>query len=317
MIYGARALKVVNKGGKDRASINQIMTLMDGTTNLRNKSLITMLKDSGLRSGDACLIQFKHIRHILENADLKWYTFEIEQEKMTDKTGHYANPVIGYDAIRYLLLYVEWMNQKGLDTSDDAYVYVSTEDRWYKGVLKPAGSQISSASVAAVFSWIKERLEISANISAHSLRKNHHSTLEYAKVPLNWITKMQGRDIGNSTGPYSKPNPDELIAHYKIAYPELSFDSLILDDAYTRMKDEVDGLRDQLNLREMQIESNEGPVLQMKDEIQALQKDLEIKDQNIDYLEVHYKEQNQEIIRLKQQRARYLGLSIFLVSFCV
>jgi len=227
LIY-TKGKSVIDKStnGKDRMTKEHLRTILDATGNMRNKSIITMGKDTGLRVSDLANIRTKHVIDAIRE-DRDFHTFEIEIEKTTSETGVKANPVMGPDAMKYLRLWWKERARYGGGEGPDDYLYCMIEDkpehvRDGKTIsVQRKGDPLSSHAISGmVYRLIKKAGLGDENISAHSMRKFHETELG-RKVKDTWIDKMTGRAEGYK-GAYIKPDSEELITEYKKGYDEIS-----------------------------------------------------------------------------------------------
>lgn len=256
--------------GADRMNLDEIKEFMNLTGNPRNLSIITMLKDSGLRCGDLAQLRFKHIKEVMKEGT-QFIHFEIIPQK--NKGIAYSNGgnplpaqvVIGRDAIHYLMKYLEIRQRNGEVLDDDAYVYVN--DRSQKGHTRKTTGSITEAvkgkpmtpqNISYIFNYIKEKGDFKGKLSAHSLRKNFVTSLTGAGVPERWINIMQGRKGQGTQGIYQKPSEEELIAVYRDAYTDLCLDSN--SQELEGLKQENEALTLHVNSLESRLNVFEGAI---------------------------------------------------------
>jgi hypothetical protein len=226
---------------------------------MRNKSIITIGKDTGLRVSDIANIRVKHvIDAIKENRE--FHTFEIEVEKTTKETGVKANPVIGPDTIKYLRLWWKERAKYGCGENPEDYLYCVVEDKpehTRAGKVIPEqhrGDPLDSPAISTmIYRLIKKAgLEVK-NISAHSMRKFHETMLQAGHVPDMWIDRMTGRAEGYKGG-YVKPDEKQLIEAYRPAYSQLSLTPMEISEVERRKQNVLDTVK-LLGWSEEKIES--------------------------------------------------------------
>ena len=105
-------MKKVVPNGAERILRDKVNKLMTFTTNPQYRSIMTLMKDTGLRSSDMCQIQYKHIRGALADPAPEYITFEILPIKNMHSTKLMANPVMGPDSIKHLRLWVARKKKK-------------------------------------------------------------------------------------------------------------------------------------------------------------------------------------------------------------
>lgn len=217
----------LDKRGKERMTREQIKMLLDATGSYRNKSIITMAKDTGLRCCDIAEIRVKHILPIIEERK-DFHTFTIKQQK----TKLNASPVCGKDAVKYLRLWWKDRAKYNLSVDPEAYLYCMVET--VAGYVRTSGKAVSEVKAGdplrpqaisnMVYNLIRKAGLDKKNISAHSLRKFHETALQAGRVPDPWIDKTTGRKTPGSKGVYTKPSEEQLLQYYKEAYEFLSLE---------------------------------------------------------------------------------------------
>lgn len=229
VIY-TRGKSVIDKStnGKDRMTREHLLTLLDATGSMRNKSIITMGKDTGLRVSDLANIRVGHVIDAIRD-ERGFHTFEMGVEKTTGETGVKANPVFGPDAMKYLKLWWKERERYGCGEDPDDYLYCTVEDKpehMRGGKLisgQSKGDSLNPHAISVmVYRLIRKAGLGDENISAHSMRKFHETELG-RKVKDTWIDKMTGRAEGYK-GVYIKPDADDLIAEYRTGYNEISLE---------------------------------------------------------------------------------------------
>jgi len=213
--------KVPNEGGVDPMWIGDLRDLMDnrrgtlGDIPLRNKALIMVLKDTGLRVSDLMVWLDKDDRkmrgfYIETFLDAERYNNEAGEEfryipkYKTKKEGVYAHVHMGPEAIEAIRDY--------LGARDSGPVFLSRDG-------EPMRRVTITNTVRRCLSEFKR------NYSAHSLRKMHDTRLS-AKIKDNEVLILQGKSLDGSKGTYFKPydtssHMSELTRHYIDAYNEI------------------------------------------------------------------------------------------------
>lgn len=212
--------------GSEKVTREELKLLLEMTNNYRDKSIITFLKDSGLRVSDLVDLKIGDIRSALDGREFFTWTMRIK------KTRRYADPCLGPDAIRYLKLWMDKRPDYGLSNDDDDLLYVALERK--SGYLNTStgktikttevGDSLSSRSFATIFYNVVKRAGLKRRISAHSTRKFLQTELEYGGMPPEWVDKLTGRKTPGTSGIYRKPNPAQLIDLYSKAYHRISLE---------------------------------------------------------------------------------------------
>ena len=189
--------------------------------NYRDLSMIHMMKDAGLRVGDISNIRMGHVRKVIDDPNLEFHQFTITQSK----TGEDAHPIIGPEAIETLR---QWLKQRTDMGIDSDYLYVSLQNNadYYLGGTLVRGSKrgdgITSGNITSMFGKLVKRAKLGGQrISAHSLRKYHSTRTIVGGLTDSMMKTLQGKDLGDSLGPYIDFTEDELMLRYTMAYSEL------------------------------------------------------------------------------------------------
>lgn len=165
----------------------------------RNRALLAVAKDSGLRVSDICVLDTEDWRSaaVVEHEGEEYRKFE---PKMTVKTGDYAHIHLGPEANNAI--------EKYLETREDSNpaLFIDRKDK-----------RLGRIAMIRQFRYLGEKTGVS-KISAHSFRKFHRTRLEGAGMPESWIKKLQGK----ATDPYSHPEQTgELTQRYIQSYQGL------------------------------------------------------------------------------------------------
>lgn len=177
----------------------------------RDRSIVTFLKDAGIRISDLCLLNVGDFKtaEIHETPEGNFVVFDPIR---TRKNKIFAYIHLGPESVEDLNLYLEERRAQCGPMKDEDPLYIEFK----------TGGRINTDVIGALFTRIKRRLIRGRKVSAHSLRKFHFTMLE-RDIPKNWIGKLEGKKVRDSTGPYSQPEvlPNELLDAYVKAYPRL------------------------------------------------------------------------------------------------
>jgi integrase len=165
----------------------------------RNRGIIMMAKDTGLRMSDLSMMDLEHYASSqLVETDVG--PFRVFKPIRTKKTGDLAHIRIGPEAIEAI---ETWLKIR----------------RHNPGPMftKRGGGRLSRKGASALFLRKSHHLEDGYKISGHSFRKFHKTSLEGAGMNENWIRRLQGKahDV------YSAPSEEELTEAYMSAYDRL------------------------------------------------------------------------------------------------
>jgi integrase len=239
--------------GQRMVQKHQIRTMVENASawfRSRNRALITLAKDSGLRISD---IEQLDVDHFLDarSVSADGEVFKEFKPLVTKKTKAIAYVCIGPEAVEAIELY---LNERGATRGEPLF-------------LDQQGNRFKVTAMSELLRRSSNTLEDGDRISAHSLRKYNETMMESAGIPLNWIKRYQGRKVSDSTGPYSNPQdiPDKLIQTYIQGY-----DSLRL---YTETR-EFEAVKQELSQykaeSDIQRLSNSGKVTELEAQIEQL-----------------------------------------------
>lgn len=198
--------------------IREIYDNMASGMKTRNRAVLMLLKDTGLRISDLAALNVGHYMdaEIVKNDYDE--TFKVLEDIATKKTGAIAYPHLGPEAVDavddYLLELVTETSMGGVSNKLDADSPLIVNER---------GERIKTRTLTGIFTRQKRRLgKRGRKISAHSLRKFHLTRLETV-MPQSWIYKLQGRTVRGSSAPYSLPEQTEgeLTNAYIAGYDRL------------------------------------------------------------------------------------------------
>ena len=183
---------------------------------IRNKlsvrAMILFLKDSGLRTSDARLMNCGDIQIPLERGDNI-----IPITKITQKAKIVAKTFIGKEAIDALKEYLKARRKGNRRIPPETITSNSPLFRtWIGKEVKRIPRETFCSNVRNAFLRIGE-----ANISPHSLRKFLQTNLEVSGVNVNWIDQILGHRLINSRDAYSKPTDGQLKEAYAKAYSHI------------------------------------------------------------------------------------------------
>ena len=156
---------------------------------LRNRAIIMALKDSGLRISDLGSLDvgdYLKTKRVVSDDEI----FVVLEPFATVKTGAYAYPVFGPESVAAIDAYLE---ERGAPALEEP-LFVSRHN-----------TRLSPTSMSTMFWKLKDKLDESRKISAHSLRKFFQTSMELSGLPKNWIGKYMGKMVGDSSRVYSQP----------------------------------------------------------------------------------------------------------------
>lgn len=178
--------------------LDEIRTLFEriaGQFHTRNRALIMVLKDTGLRRSDISRLNcedYLGARVYEERGEV----YRVIAEYVTQKTGELAWVHLGPEACNAVDEY--------LKDRDSGPLFLNRNgERMYEGVL-----------TATIIRCARRHLDNPDHVSPHSFRKTHRTLLE-AHIPESYVKKLQGK----STDPYIHPEQtgeltEAYIRHY-------------------------------------------------------------------------------------------------------
>ncbi len=177
--------------------IDEIRTLLEfvaGQFRIRNRAIIMMLKDTGLRRSDLSKMTVEDylMARVIstERGD-----FKVFRPYPTTKTGEVAYVHIGPEAVEAVDKYLDGRSSGPL-------------------FLNRNGVQVYEGNMTMMVKRFARHLDNPDNVSPHSFRKTHRTLLE-ARMPESYMKKLQGK----STDPYIHPEQtgeltEAYIKHY-------------------------------------------------------------------------------------------------------
>ena len=186
---------------------DKIRTMWDRApeeTRLKTRGMLMFLKDSGIRLGDLALLNIEDYLEA-QTVTANRETFKAFYVRGTEKTAAPAYIHIGPEAVEALDLYLEDRQE---------------EDPQEPLFANRFGKRFEATALSAIFRRLGSK--VGKKISGHSLRKFHTTMLQSAGMHDDWIKKLQGKSVGGSMGPYSRPEETgDLTPAYVNAYPKL------------------------------------------------------------------------------------------------
>jgi len=231
--------------GKKRVRVKEIKDIIRHSGEPRNIAVITFLKDSGLRIGDIPRIKVKHIKPVLDNPDLEWYTFKIIPEKnLSQADPIVARVCLGRDSINDIRTWMKYRETKlGIAPDPESYLFCSV----YDTENTKLGEQVTSDCLGIAVANIAEKAGY-GNVSPHSFRKTHSTNLRLHGLDERFHNIMIGKHGEGTQGDYIQPDDQELLDQYKAHY-----DAIALEPKQATTK-EVENLQNQLNLVQKELQ---------------------------------------------------------------
>jgi len=257
-----------------RDQIREMYDRVGEQNRLRNRALIMLLKDSGLRVSDVANLKVSDYLEAKTVYNDAGEPFKVFYPFETEKTGSYAYIHIGPEAIKAIDEYLEERRREEGELDADPPLFIN---RW--------GERLSPAAISATLWKIAAKIG-ERKISAHSLRKFHQTMLEAAGMPKNWIAKLQGKTIGDTSAPYSRPE-EMLSSHHMTLLTEAylkAYDNLRV---FTYPREEMERLRRRIRELESELASRDRLIEKMEERFERLVRSLM---ERIELLEVEIRQ---------------------------
>jgi len=225
-------------------------------TKLKSRAILMFLKDSGIRISDAATLNmgdWTDARTVVVDNE----TFKVFDPRETKKTSAPAYIHVGPETVEAMEAYLNKRKTEGpLDASDPLFI-----DR--------NGNRAKSFTIGQTIYRLRKHSD-TKKVSAHSLRKFHTTMLESAGVAENWIKKLEGKAVGGSMGPYSRPEESgELTQAYIKAYPKLRIFKDVL--ATQRIEEQAETIKKLQEELEQVRNGQNSEVAIIRTQIQKLQ----------------------------------------------
>lgn len=194
---------------KRKPSHDELRLILQNISESRIRALYLFTKDSGLRISDVVATKYGDIENGLESVD-GFGGFIKRQEK----TDAFALPCFGPESVEALKAWIkDWEQIKGRRIEDDDPVFINVIDL----PKSKKGEGMSADNATALINLRISNIGLKGKISTQGLRYFYQSEME-KELSKNFIAKLQGRTIGDSTKHYSKHDVDDCLEQYKKGY---------------------------------------------------------------------------------------------------
>ena len=194
---------------KRKPAHDELKLILQNISEARIRALYLFTKDTGLRISDVVTTKYGDIREGLESVD-GFGGFIKRQEK----TDAFALPCFGIESTTALKQWVkEWENIKGRRVENEDSVFINIIDL----PKSKKGEEMTPDNATALINLRISNIGLKGKISTHGLRYFYQSEME-KELSKNFIAKLQGRAIGDSTKHYSKHDVLECLEQYRKGY---------------------------------------------------------------------------------------------------
>ncbi len=165
--------------GREVVQEKQLKQIWDsvGTENkLRNRAILAIIKDSGIRCSDVAELTIKEYKESQTIVDKYGNKFKVFSPKISEKKRKRMYIHIGYEAINAIEAYLNMRNSQSIDEPL---------------IVNANGEKISSTSITNIVERICSK--VGNNLGAHSFRKFHFTMLTGAGIPESWVLKLEGK----------------------------------------------------------------------------------------------------------------------------
>jgi integrase len=270
--------------GRDIASKEEIKLAYSeyfGNNKERNRALIMLAKESGLRCSDIVALNVENYSEasVIENDGGE--TFRVFKPTLTQKNKVNALIHLGSEACAAV---DEYLRVRGVVKPQDALF------------LDDEGKRMRSVTLTMQFDRMFAKMGSKKSLGGHSLRKFYITSLEGAGLSDNWIKKMCGKKLSRSDASYVKPEDLGLLTPaYVKGYESLRVfsenkqidkDALkaeLKSEVRAEWQSEMRGIMEEA-ARTMTVKDSEGRVLQEPQEEEAEDEVVEVKQSELSAL---------------------------------
>jgi integrase len=274
----------------------------------RNRAILMLMKDSGLRVSDVANLtaeQYWEAEEVKNGASERFRIFEVSD---TQKTGDLAHIHIGPEAVVAIENYLEGRRNGPI------FLRMVGGRSQGKKIEPRTDGGMDPKAITEIYINLKNRRDLKQSykkISAHSTRKYHFSALQH--LGENAVRWLQGK----STSEYWDETPPNFPQAYIDSYESLRvFGSEVVKDmerdkAQEKAQNEIERLKLQLrkegekigeakersNLFEELHRAQEKETAKLREELDALRKEYREKDEAVSELEREFDAKIEEIRR--------------------
>ena len=233
-----------------RAITKEELRSLTEDVSLYTKTIVYMLKDTGLRVSDLRRLTYGDVRKGLENND----DF-IPIKLRTKKSGTICRTFLGSESINLLKQYLKGRREGTRRIPPETIIDESPLIRSKTKKIRP----VSRGGLTVLILHHLKRVGLAdEDLSAHSIRKYTQTQLDASGIPANFVDVILGHKLAGVRGSYSMPSEKQLLEAYKKGYDNLRIDPIEFThqqlESVTSQLRELDNLRLTVSLLKEKLE---------------------------------------------------------------
>jgi integrase len=216
----------------------------------RNRALLMLLKDSGLRVSDAVNLDVEDWLKA-ENRESEYGRFKVFLPKATQKTKEMSHVILGEESIDAVEKYLGARDSGPLfltraePIADETAEETEKARKWHNKrniVGYKDAARLKAGTGSEVFLRLKKHLSRPHKKSAHSLRYFQFNRLKASGMDTDWIHYLQGKKYFKN---YTQAGAtiEEIIQAYMKSYEKLRVFGTPQDQRVETMEEEIKNLR--------------------------------------------------------------------------
>lgn len=181
--------------GKRAATKTQILLIYNAMVYrfyLRNRALLLIEKDSGLRASDISTMDYGYWLLAETILNKNGESFKVFDPELTQKMKVLAYIHLGPESVAAIEEYLNDRQDEGEILTEDSPLFINSD-----------GYRLTADRISHIVRYRCKKLKL-RNISGHSNRKFHKTRLEGTGMAKDWINKLQGKKADE----YSLPEDD-------------------------------------------------------------------------------------------------------------
>jgi len=212
----------------------EVYEIADMATNLRDRAMILVLFQSGIRVNALCSLKYGHVREQLDHdiIPLRLRITEDIDSKLRSYSIPFYDTFIGKEVVEVLKKYCEWEHRK---SSDEVPLFLTRN-----------GKEFETGHVWSNYKKCVKRAGLNAKtISLHSLRKAFRREVRTTNINQDYAEALMGHVLGRTRENYF--NRNDSIEELKREYEKIDF-------SREGKTDKIEHISDKLQLMERERE---------------------------------------------------------------